>query len=130
MSTDDFYQGAARRRMEQLQTERACALADLQTFRLNGDHDSAGQAVQTIADLDAAAANLGNLYSRYVQSQTPPAQPELTPEERAARPITKMDWSDVLDLARGSRYGKNIKADDPNLIAGWNEARRRSARGE
>jgi hypothetical protein len=63
--TDDFYGNAARRRMEQIQAERAAALADLQAHRLNGDPDSAGQAVQTIADCDAAAANLGNLYSRY-----------------------------------------------------------------
>jgi hypothetical protein len=80
--------------------------------------------------LDAERANLAQLYNNYVASQQAPAREQLTPEERAARPITKMDWSDVVDLARGSRYGKNIKPDDPNLIAGWNEARRRSARGE
>jgi hypothetical protein len=130
MSDDDFYSGAARQRMQQLQAERAAALADLAAHRANGDYESAGQAVQQVADLDAAAANLGNLYSRYVQSQQPPAQPELTPEERQARPISKMDWSDTVALAQTSRYGKNLRADDPNLIQGWREARRRSARGE
>ena len=128
--TDDFYQGAARQRMQQLQAERAAALADLAAHRANGDYEFAGQAVQQVADLDAAAANLENLYSRYVQSQQPPQREQLTAEERAARPVSKMDWSDTVELARQSRYGKNIKADDPNLIAGWQEARRRSGRGE
>jgi hypothetical protein len=128
--SDDFYSGAARRRMEQIQAERAAALADLQAHRLNGDPDSAGQAVQTIADCDAAAANLQNLYARYQQSQTPPAQPELTPEERQARPVSRMDWSDAVELARTSRYGKDLKPNDANMVEGWREARRRSARGE
>jgi hypothetical protein len=128
--TDDFYSGAARRRMEQIQAEKAAAMADLQAHRLNADPDSAAQSVQTIADLDAAAANLENLYSRYVQSQTPPARPELTTEERAAKPWSKMDYSDVLEMAKGSRYGKNLNWNDPNMQAGYREVQRRKARGE
>ena len=128
--TDDFYQGAARQRMQQLQAEKAAALADLQSHRANGDYDSAAHSVQQIADLDAAAANLQNLYARYQESQTPRAQPVVSPEERAARPPDRMDWHDVVELARGSRYAKNIKPNDPALVAGWNEANRRRQRGE
>jgi hypothetical protein len=128
--SDDFKADSARRRFEMIQAERAAAVADLAAAEANSDYDSGAQAAQTIADLDAAAANLGNLYSRHVQSQQP-RQPEyLTPEERAARPIEKMDWSDAVELARTSRYGKNIRADDPNMVAGYYESRRRRARGE
>jgi DNA-binding transcriptional regulator YbjK len=128
--SDDFYLQAARARAGQLDAELAAAKADLAAYRSQADYDSAAVSVQQIANLTAEQRNLHNLCDQYVRSQQPPARPELTAEERAARPVTKMDWSDVVDLARGSRYGKNIKADDPNLIAGWNEARRRSGRGE
>jgi hypothetical protein len=126
----DFYSDSAKRRLEQIEAERAVALADLAAYRANSDYDSAGSAIQQVANLDAERANLAQLYNNYVASQQPPAPPQLTPEERAARPITKMDWSDTVELARTSRYGKDLKPNDPNLIAGWNEARRRSARGE
>jgi hypothetical protein len=128
--SDDFYAQSARRRYEQLQAERAAALADLQAHKSNGDADAAAYSVQQVADTDAALANLQNLYSRYQQSQTPPAQPVVSAEERAARPADRMDWQDVVELARGSRYAKNIKPNDPALVAGWNEANRRRQRGE
>jgi hypothetical protein len=41
-----------------------------------------------------------------------------------------MDWQDVVDLARQSKYAKDIQPNDPHLIAGWQEAQRRRARGE
>jgi hypothetical protein len=41
-----------------------------------------------------------------------------------------MDWHDVVDLARGSKYGGDLTPDDPNMLAGWQEARRRRERGE
>jgi hypothetical protein len=128
--SDDFYTQSARQRLERINAERAAAQADLAAYRANADYDSAGQAIQQIANLDAEEANLGNLYNRYVASQQP-RQPEyFTPEERAARPIEKMGWNDAVELARTSRYGKNIRSDDPAMIAGWHEAQRRRSRGE
>lgn len=41
-----------------------------------------------------------------------------------------MDWQDVVDLARQSKYARDIKPDDPNMLAGYHEAMRRKARGE
>ena len=126
----DFYADSARRRLEQLSANRAAQIADLEAHRLNGDHDAAAECIQQIADLDAAKQNLTDLYSRYAQSQQPPQQPEPSPEERAARPINRMDWSDVVEMTRGSKWARDIRPDDPNMIAGWHEARARRARGE
>jgi hypothetical protein len=130
MANDDFYLQAGSQRLAQIEAEWAAALADLAAHRANHDSDSAAAAIQQIANLDVEVANLNSLYSRYVQSQNPPAPPEPSPEERAARPISRMDWSDVVEMTRQSKYAKNIRPDDPNLIAGWQEAQRRRARGE
>jgi hypothetical protein len=126
----DFYGDSAKQRLAMIEAERASALADLAAHKANHDLDSAGHAIQTIANLDAERANLARLYDSYVASQTPPAQPELTPEEKAAKPIHRMGWSDMVDMVRTSRYGKTIKPDDPHMLAGWHEANRRRNRGE
>lgn len=125
--TDDFYSGSARRRLEMIEAERAAATADLAAFKANADYDSAGQAIQQLANLDAERANLTNLYQRYVASQTPPAQPELSPEEKAARPWHHMTPQDALDLAKTSKYGKDLDFNNPDVRAGWNEVQRRRA---
>jgi len=127
---DDFYTASARQRLERIEAERAAAQADLVAHRSNGDYDSAGIAIQQIANLDAEQRNLLDLHQRYAASQQPRQPERLTSEERAVRPVHKMDWSDVVDLARQSRYAKNIKADDPAMVAGWHGANRRRARGE
>jgi hypothetical protein len=125
---DDWYIDIGRQRLAELNAGRAQALADLELAKSNGDHDSASTALQNIADIDAAQANLGRLYDQYVRSQQPP--PEPSKEERAARRISRMDWSDVVEMTRQSKYAKNIQPNDPNLIAGWQEAQRRRQRGE
>jgi len=125
----DFYSDSARRRLEQIETERAAATADLAAHKANGDYDTAALSIQQIANLDAEQRNLVDLHQRYAASQQP-RQDYATPEERAARPVHRMDWQDVVDMTRQSRYAKNIKADDPAMVAGWHEANRRRARGE
>jgi hypothetical protein len=125
---DDWYVQIGYKRAAELSAGRAQALADLEYAKSNGDHESASTALQNIADIDQASANLGRLYDQYTRSQQPP--PEPSPEERAARPISRMDWSDVVEMTRQSKYAKNICPDDPNLIAGYNEAMRRRSRGQ
>ena len=126
----DFYQDSAARRLQQIDAERQAALADLSAHRLNSDYDSAGQVIQQIANLDSERQNLVALHERYVAQNQPPAAREVSPEERAARPISHMDWSDVVEMTRGSKYARNIRPDDPALLAGWNEVRARRSRGE
>jgi hypothetical protein len=120
--SDDFYLQAGSQRLVQIEAERAAALADLAAHKANHDSDSAAAAIQQIANLDVELSNLNNLYSRYVQSQNPPP-PEPSPEERAARPVSHMDWQDVVNLARQSKYARDIKADDPALLEGWRATR-------
>jgi hypothetical protein len=124
----DDYIEAGRRRYAVLEAARAQATADIQAHRVNGDQDAMSEAIQTLANLDADMASLNNLYSRYAASQAPP--PEPSKEERLARPWNKMDWTDVVEMTRQSKHAKDIRADDPNMIAGYHEAMRRKARGE
>jgi hypothetical protein len=126
----DFYSDAASQRLAQIEAQRAQALADLANSKANADYESAAASVQTIADLEAAKQNLVALHQNYVASQTPPTPPELSAEERAAKPLHRMDWNDALELAKTSRYGKNLSWNDPNVQAGYREAMARRRRGE
>ena len=127
---DDFYSQAASHRLTLIEAERAAALADLAAHRANSDYDSAAASVQALANLDAERQNLVSLHQNYIASQTPPTPPEVSPEERAAKPWYRMDYSDVLEMAKGSRYGKDLSWNDKNMQAGYHEAMRRKARGE
>jgi hypothetical protein len=124
----DFYIKAARKQARQLEAAKNIATANLNEARANRDSDTAASYVQELADLSAAQENLNRLCSQYVQSQQPPTP--ASKEERAARTWDRMDWQDVTDLARQSKYGRDIQPHDPGLIAGWQEAQRRRARGE
>lgn len=86
--------------------------------------------MQQIANLESEKANLVALHQQYVASQTPPAPVELTPEEKHAKPWDRMTWQDGLDLARTSKYGADIDANDPNVQAGFREVMARRQRGE
>jgi hypothetical protein len=126
---DDWYVSVGQQRLQEINAMRSQAMADLEQAKAY-DNESASDAIQRIANCDAERANLSALYSQYVQAMNPPRPPEPSKEERAARPWDRMDWQDVVDLARQSKYAKDIRPDDPGLVAGWNEARRRRARGE
>ena len=106
MAADDFYVHSAQQRMQVLEASRAQALANLEQAKTSADYDSAGDAVQAIADIDAEKANLLRLHQQYIQSQQPARQPELSPEERAARRLARMAWND----ASGSPRQANMVA--------------------
>ena len=128
--SNDFYISAAQQRQNELEAERQAALADLAAHKANGDTMAAAATVQNLANLQSEFQNLKNLCDNYIASQQPAQQPELTPEERAARPWHRMDYSDTLDLARTSKYGESLTWDDPHMRAGLAEARARRGRGE
>jgi hypothetical protein len=129
MTMSDFYLNAAQQRAAELEMELSAARTDLLTHRHNQDLQSAGEAVQRIANLTAEQSNLRGLVDGYVQSQQPPRQPELTPEERDAKPWSKMDYNDVLEMCRGSKYAKDLTW-NADMQAGYEETRRRKSRGE
>ena len=126
MASDDFYTFTARQRLQQINANRAQALADLEVCKANSDYESAAQAVQQIADLDSQRANLVALHRQYVESQTPVAPPELSQEEKHAKPIEAMNYGDVYEMANTSKYG----VDENAFRAGIAEVARRRARGE
>jgi hypothetical protein len=128
--SDDFYTSAARQRLAVIDAARAQALADLQQHRASGDMDGAAESVQVVANLDSDRANLLSLHRQYVQSQQAPAPEQLSVEERNAKPWDKMTAQDGLELAKTSRYGKDLSFNDPNVIAGLHEVQRRRQRGE
>jgi hypothetical protein len=123
---DDFYAEAGRSRLQDIAVERAEALASLERAKSMGDYNTAGSAVQQIANLDAEYSNLYNLYNRYVASQNPPQPPEPSREERLAKPLERMDYNDVYEMLKHSKYG----VDDDAFRAGIQEVARRRARGE
>jgi hypothetical protein len=51
-------------------------------------------------------------------------------DSSAAKAWHRMDYSDTLDLARNSKYGKSLTWDDPRMRAGYAEVQRRRHRGE
>jgi hypothetical protein len=103
--SDDYYLQRGKERMDQIHAERAAAVAELQSAKARYDDDSAALAIQQIADLDAAAENLNALCNRYVASQYPPAPPQQSPEEKAAKPLSHMNYGDVYEMVKNSKYG-------------------------
>jgi hypothetical protein len=126
----DFYVEAAAQRANMIEAELASAKADLAAYKANNDVESAGSTVQQIANLTAEQQNLSNLYSAYVQSQQPPAPIPQTAEELRVKSWDKMTYDDALQLAKTSKYGRDLNWNDPNVIAGYREAQRRRSRGE
>jgi hypothetical protein len=125
MAQDDFYIAAGRRQMAVLEAAKASAQADLQSHRLNGDQESAAEAIQTIATLDAQARELTALYNQYAASMAPP--PEPSKEELMARPADRMSYGDIYKILKTStRHG----IDDNAFREGMAEVARRRARGE
>jgi hypothetical protein len=105
MASDDFYSFSARQRLQQINAGRAQALPDLEAAKANADYDSAGQAVQQIADLDAEARNVAALHEQYVASRRPRNRNSV-PSERAARPWDKMTWDGYREVMRRRARGE------------------------
>ena len=126
MAADDYYTHLARQQIQRLEANKAQCLADLQRAKADADYETAGSAVQELADIEAKRQNIVALHDQYVRSQTPVEPPELTPEEKAAKPWSAMDYGDVWEMSATSKYGV-----DENLFrAGMAEVARRRAKGE
>ncbi len=126
----DFYISAAATRASQIEAELQAARADLAAHRANGDLDSGAHSVSHLASLEAERHNLLALHNYYIASQQPPQAPRVSAEERHAKPWSRMDSNDILELTRTSKYAKNIDWNDAGMQAGWYEAQRRRAYGE
>jgi hypothetical protein len=112
-----------------LEAERQAALADLAAHKANNDYAAASATVQSLANLQAEATNLKNLCDNYIASQQPRQPERLSDEEKAAKPIHRMNYDDVLDMARTSKYAKDLTW-NADMQAGYDEVRARRSRGE
>lgn len=117
---DDYYTLLARQQLERLEATKAQTLADLAAARANQDYDSAGNAVQDLANIEAQKQNLIGLHDQYVRSQQVPEPRELSAEEKAAKPVDRMDYGDVWEMAKNSKYG----VDEDAFRAGMAEVAR------
>lgn len=119
MAADDYYTHLARQQLQRLDANKAQTLADLAAAKANSDYETAGTAVSELADIEAKRQNLVALHDQYVRSQQTYEPPELTAEEKFAKPWDRMTLEDGLDLARTSKYGKDLDFNDPNVVAGY-----------
>jgi hypothetical protein len=123
---DDWYIEVGKQRLADINAQRSQAVADLEAAKVRYDSDTAADAIQRIADCDAQRANMMGLYNQYWHSQNPPQPPEPSREERMAKPLERMDYNDVYEMLKHSKYG----VDDDAFRAGIAEVQRRRARGE
>lgn len=126
---NDFYLDAAAQRADELAAERQAHLADLAAYRANGEIGEAARVVQALANNQAEQQNLQALCNDYVAAQQPRQPERISEEERAAKPWSRMNYDDVLEMARGSKYAKDLTW-NADMQAGYNEVRARRARGE
>ena len=104
----DFYQDAAQRRGKTLQYQLRNAEAALLEAESLGDTDAAANAIQEIADINAAGARLNDLHRQYTN---PPLPPQQTPEQWKSKPIEQMNYNDALEVVN---YGK--APNDPTRV--------------
>jgi hypothetical protein len=121
----DPYLKGAKAQFDSLRAGRAQALAEIEAYRQGGDDALMGEAIQRLADINAAEQNLNALANQYAASQQPP--PPESAEQRARKPISEMNYNDVYRMVKeGSRFG----VDDDAFRAGIAEVQRRRSRGE
>jgi hypothetical protein len=124
MANDDFLYRSAAKQYQVLQAGRDEAVANLSNARRYDDADAAAENIQYIANIDAQIRDLNDLCNRHVASQQPP--PEPSREERLAKPLNRMNYSDVYEMLKHSKYG----VDHDAFREGIAEVQRRRARGE
>jgi hypothetical protein len=105
--TDDFYVRSGARQMQVLQAARAAQLADLESHRLNNDAESAAEAVQTLANLDAQMRDLNALYQQYQAASQPPPEPdEATLQAMPVQNMTHNQWFRYLN--KTTKHGVDV----------------------
>jgi hypothetical protein len=123
--SNDWYIEVGRQRMAEIAAGRAQAQADLELAKRDNDQYSAAAALQNIADIDQAQANLTRLYDQYIASQTPP--PPATDQEILAKPLQSMTHDEWFRfLSKNTKHG----LDANSYREGMAEVQRRRARGE
>lgn len=116
-----------RETLREISMEMTQVRADYERASMNGDDASRRAALRQLGAYQteyANAVNYGNQY--WASKQPPPAPPELSAEEKAAKPLSHCNWSDTYEWAKNSKYG----VDDDAFRAGMAEVNRRRRAGE
>ena len=96
MASDDYYTHLARKATLQRLDANKRKLGRSRGSQGQCDYETAGTAVQEMADIEAKKQQIVTLH-RSMSPAEPPAPVELTPEEKAAKPWEQMDWADGLE---------------------------------
>jgi hypothetical protein len=129
--SDDFAERVARRRLAEIEAGRAGANYQWMSAKAENDEYTAIEAYQRISDFNKEEAQLRRDYDQHVASQQPQAPIPQSPEELRVKPAEKMTWQDGLDVAiNGSKYGKGLDFNDPNVRRGYAEVMRKRQAGE
>jgi hypothetical protein len=92
----------------------------------NGDLESASYSLQLISNARAETQNLAALADEVKRSETPPPVPQVSQEEKAAKPWDKCTWEDTYEWASKSKMG----VDPESFKRGMAEVMARRQRGE
>src|SRR4051794_40686365 len=106
--------------MDRIEADRRRALADLADAKANSDYETASLSVQAIANLDAERANLATLIASMWPASSRGSPSHYRPK-RGRQPWNRMTPDDALELARTSKYSRNLDWNDPHVRAGWVE---------
>jgi hypothetical protein len=126
MASDDTPAYIARRGISEYDAEYTRKYADFQEALAGGDTLSATQYAKDMAKIREERKSFIEMYNEHVDAQRPPpSPPELSQEEKAAKPISAMDYGDVWEMSQNSKYG----LDEDAFRAGMAEVRRRKLQG-
>jgi hypothetical protein len=113
-----------------LQADRMRAQAEYNEAQAEGNPYTGHRAAEEMANIDARAERLVRIH-RQSQPQPQSQQVPQSPEELRVKPAEKMTWQDGLDVAiNGSKYGKGLDFNDPNVQRGYAEVMRKRQAGE
>jgi hypothetical protein len=126
----DFLLDNAEKRLRVLQAAKQRALADLAEHRAEGNDYAAQEQLGALAHLEVEERGIVQMRQDYLRAQNPPPPPRQTPEQLRAKPAEQMSWEDGLQIARNSKYGRDLDFNNPDVVAGFHEANRRRGRGE
>src|SRR5689334_20677655 len=91
--------------MQDYLASRTQAVANYQLAKSQGDYEGVKQAARHIALIDSEMQAVQSLHNRHIASQTPVHPPELTSQEKMAKPIEKCTWADTAEWASKSKHG-------------------------
>jgi hypothetical protein len=128
--SDDFELRAIRTRAQALVVQRRAAETKWAAAKLDDDEALAGQAAQTIADIDAQGENLNRLYEQEMRRRNPPAQVPETEGEFQSRAPERMTYVDTIRIMGKSKYRLSPEQEAENLRQGVAELQRRKASGD